>query len=83
MLTPDPAGIQPNYTQPFQFCGGYLDPITFNPQPYITASGVPSTEGPKGYWCPVQSVCMVCHGFSTSIDNVGKHQSLQQHGEFR
>jgi len=54
----DPLGIS-NYTQEFQFCGGYLNPIDFTPQPYITASGVPSTGSAKGYLCPVGSICIV------------------------
>jgi hypothetical protein len=58
----DPLGVQANYTyQPFQFCGGHLDPNDFTPQPYITSSGAPSNESPKGFLCPVQSLCVVCH----------------------
>ena len=57
----DPGGIQANFTQAFQFCGGHLDPIDFTPRSYITASGVPSAESPKGYLCPAQSFCVVCH----------------------
>ncbi len=55
----DPLKIKANFTQEFQFCGGHLDPIDFSPRPYITASGLPNDEPPKGFLCPVQSFCVV------------------------
>lgn len=64
ILILDPLQVQSNYTQPFQFCGGYLDPVDYSPRPYITASGAPSPEDPKGFLCPVQSLCVVANSFN-------------------
>jgi hypothetical protein len=78
----DPLGIS-NYTQPFQFCGGYLSPTDFTPQPYITAEGVPSTESSKGYLCPVGSMCIVLSTWMINLTILGSLQSLQRDSEFR
>jgi voltage-dependent calcium channel len=75
LLISDPLGIQPNFTQQFQFCGGYLDPISFTPQPYITAAGIPSNEAPKGFLCPVQSRCIENsnpYNGTLSFDNIAQ-----------
>src|SRR5271170_7450898 len=79
MLILDPLGLQANFTQTFQFCGGYLDPVTFAPQPYITASGAPSTESPKGFLCPVQSLCVEGsnpYNGTVSFDNIVQSMEL-------
>lgn len=58
----DPEG-QNNFTMndPYnalQFCGGYLDPDTGSPRPWVTANGEPSGFQPKGYLCPQGSMCV-------------------------
>lgn len=78
----DPQGIQ-NYTQDFQFCGGYLDPNNFTPLPYIKASGVPNKEPAKGFICPVGSICLVRNQYPINADFSGGLQSLQWHRQFR
>ena len=63
----------------FQFCGGYLDPVDLSPQPYITANGTPSTEAPKGYFCPVQSQCIENsnpYNGTVSFDNIAQSMEL-------
>ena len=75
----DPTDSSNNYTQMFQFCGGYLDPIDLSPQPYITANGTPTTEAPKGYLCPVQSICMENnnpYNGTVSFDNFAQSMEL-------
>lgn len=42
-----------------QTCGGYLDPVTFEVQPYLTLQGTPAKIGPKGYTCPSGQICQV------------------------
>ncbi|KAL1962687.1 hypothetical protein VTN77DRAFT_9231 [Rasamsonia byssochlamydoides] len=58
----DPKG-QNNFTMndPYnvlQFCGGYLDPNTGSPMPWVYANGEPSGFQPKGYLCPQGSMCV-------------------------
>ncbi|EPS42843.1 hypothetical protein H072_3186 [Dactylellina haptotyla CBS 200.50] len=53
-----PTGVQANYTQEFQFCGGYLDASNFSEMPYIFPDGTHAGVAPKGYICPVNSLCV-------------------------
>jgi len=56
-----------------------LDPVTFTPQPYITAAGVPSTEAPKGFLCPVLSRCIEGenpYNNTVSFDNIAQSAEL-------
>jgi len=72
----DPLGIA-NYTQEFQFCGGYLSAVDFTPQPYITRSGVPTTQSAKGYLCPVGSMCIVLSlGGNIYLTILGSHKPI-------
>ncbi|CAL9733466.1 calcium-channel protein Cch1p [Monosporozyma servazzii] len=49
----------PNDTYQYdkQFCGGYLDPVTKNPTPYVFSDGSFGTHS-KGFLCPVNSQCV-------------------------
>lgn len=74
----DPEGIQGNYTQEFQFCGGHLNATTGAEEPYIFPDGRPGAKFPKGYICPVNSYCITStnpYGGTVSFDNIG--QSLE------
>lgn len=57
-----------------QFCGGYLDPFTLLPQPFIAASDNRQTfASAKGYICPVGQVCIEQenpYNGTQSFDNV-------------
>ncbi|KAI5776754.1 Ion transport protein-domain-containing protein [Geopyxis carbonaria] len=69
----DPAGIQSNYTQQFQFCGGYIDSQSGEEKPYVHLDGVPGAKDPKGYICPVNSICVSDqnpYGGTISFDNI-------------
>lgn len=62
-----------NYTQDFQFCGGYLDNVTGQAMPWITANGVNGSSTHKGYLCPMNSKCIEGsnpYGGTVSYDNV-------------
>ncbi|KAF3939441.1 hypothetical protein ABW19_dt0202920 [Dactylella cylindrospora] len=54
----DPTGVQANYTQEFQFCGGYIDANNLSAMPYIYPDGSHAEISPKGYICPVNSLCV-------------------------
>ncbi|KAJ9661937.1 calcium channel protein [Neophaeococcomyces mojaviensis] len=41
-----------------QFCGGYLEPVTAQPMPWLKANGQPGTTKAKGYFCPMNSLCV-------------------------
>ncbi|KAF2857987.1 hypothetical protein K470DRAFT_260270 [Piedraia hortae CBS 480.64] len=41
----------------FQFCGGWIAPNK-SVIPWVTAKGVLGASSPKGYYCPVNSVCV-------------------------
>lgn len=74
----DPEGIQPNFTQAFQFCGGHIDPITKLDVPYVNADGTPGSKISKGYICPENSLCVADqnpYGGTMSFDNIA--QSLE------
>ena len=70
----DPEGLQPNYTQEFQFCGGYMDPLTGGSKPFLLRDGVtPGAEEAKGYICPPNSLCMAVgnpYAGTVSFDNI-------------
>ncbi|KAL7269076.1 calcium channel protein [Rhizina undulata] len=69
----DPAGVQQNYTQFLQFCGGYLNATTGLAEPYLFNDGTPSSTTPKGYICPANSLCIMGenpYGGTVSFDNI-------------
>lgn len=69
----DPEGVQANYTQEFQFCGGYLDASTGLAKPYLMPDGTPGTRNPKGYICPPNSLCVSIanpYAGTVSFDNI-------------
>jgi voltage-dependent calcium channel len=73
----DPQGQQANFTQDFQFCGGYLDQ-NGNEMPWVFADGSNGTSEHKGYLCPVNSICVEGsnpYRGTVSFDNIV--QSLQ------
>ncbi|EWC43991.1 hypothetical protein DRE_01343 [Drechslerella stenobrocha 248] len=75
----DPAGIQPNYTQEFQFCGGYLDARNFSEMPYLYPDGTSAGISPKGYICPVNSLCLEAqnpYAGTVSFDNILQSMEL-------
>jgi len=69
----DPQGLQGNYTQQFQFCGGYMDVVTGLKMPYLLADGSPGTDDAKGYICPPHSLCVSSqnpYAGTVSFDNI-------------
>lgn len=79
----DPTNSNNNWTNSFAFCGGYLDPDTYLPRPWVTqlsnGSLVPGTSSHKGYLCPVQSVCLETtnpYNGSMSFDNIANSLEL-------
>jgi voltage-dependent calcium channel len=74
----DPEGIQPDFKHEFQFCGGYLDNVTFQALPWIYPDGRQGAKSPKGYLCPAQSKCILDdnpYNGTVSFDNI--FQSLE------
>jgi hypothetical protein len=74
----DPADSNNNWTNTFQFCGGYLDTETHNPKPWLKADGTPGATSHKGFLCPEQSVCQESqnpYNGTVSYDNI--FQSFQ------
>ncbi|KAJ5180626.1 hypothetical protein N7492_003836 [Penicillium capsulatum] len=73
----DPAG-QNNYTQNdapdgIQFCGGHLDNVTAKEMPWLDSGGIPADTKPKGYICPVGSLCIQGdnpYNGTVSFDNI-------------
>ncbi|KAF2189678.1 hypothetical protein K469DRAFT_723607 [Zopfia rhizophila CBS 207.26] len=53
----DPAG-KANFTNENQFCGGHLDNVTGEPQPFISTSNVDVLRTHKGFLCPKGSLCI-------------------------
>ncbi|SCV00066.1 LAMI_0G02674g1_1 [Lachancea mirantina] len=53
----NPEDSSESYDNQFQFCGGYLDPITKTRRNYLYSNG---NEGPlaKGFLCPQNSKCI-------------------------
>ncbi|ETN46798.1 uncharacterized protein HMPREF1541_00987 [Cyphellophora europaea CBS 101466] len=41
-----------------QFCGGHLDPSTAEALPWLKADGQNGTSNPKGFLCPIGSLCV-------------------------
>ncbi|KAH0603703.1 uncharacterized protein H6S33_007362 [Morchella sextelata] len=69
----DPEGVQGNYTQDFQFCGGYIDASTGLELPYVYTDGTSGAKKAKGYICPVNSLCVADvnpYGGTVSFDNI-------------
>ena len=68
-----------NYTQNFQFCGGYLDAATAAPMPWLKDDGRNGTRSHKGYLCPQGSLCVEGskgpYNGTVSFDNI--FQSLE------
>jgi hypothetical protein len=54
---------EPDILRDGQFCGGHIDPVSFNVTSYIHSGNntIPSPE-PKGYICPLGQVCKVSRG---------------------
>jgi len=74
----DPEGVQGNFTQKFQFCGGHRNRLTGLEEPYVYEDGTPGAIFPKGYICPINSVCVSSnnpYGGTVSFDNIA--QSLE------
>ncbi|CAZ82135.1 unnamed protein product [Tuber melanosporum] len=74
----DPEGVQRNFTQEFQFCGGHRNRLTGLEEPYVYEDGTPGTRFPKGYICPANSFCVSSnnpYGGTVSFDNIA--QSLE------
>lgn len=53
----NPDDTSDTYQYSMQFCGGQLDPVTGEPEPYIFSNG---DSGPlsKGFLCPINSRCI-------------------------
>lgn len=69
----DPEGVQSNYTQAFQFCGGYINATTGLALPYLYTDGSLGAKKAKGYICPVNSLCVADqnpYGGTVSFDNI-------------
>ena len=74
----DPEGIQANYTNTFQFCGGHLNNITGAKEPFYNSDGSLGASTHKGFLCPRNSVCVQQdnpYNGTVSFDNI--LQSLQ------
>ncbi|KAK7206290.1 Ion transport protein-domain-containing protein [Myxozyma melibiosi] len=52
----NPDDASDTYTN-MQLCGGYLEPITLKKMPFKKLDGSFSDSEPKGYLCPVYSIC--------------------------
>ncbi|PWY89772.1 hypothetical protein BO70DRAFT_377049 [Aspergillus heteromorphus CBS 117.55] len=69
---------QSNYTQndpngSLQFCGGYVNASTGQSMPWIQSNNVPTSSSPKGYLCPVGSLCVEGtnpYNGTVSFDNI-------------
>jgi voltage-dependent calcium channel len=62
-----------NYTNPFTLCGGYLDNVTGQIQPWVYGNGTPGATYPKGYICPRNSSCIEqtsLYGGTVNFDNI-------------
>lgn len=73
----NPNNSTDTYSNEFQFCGSYLDPITLAELPYIDDKYM-SSGTVKGYTCPVNSQCIMTenpYNGRVSFDNIA--QSLQ------
>ena len=55
----DPTGQQQNFSVPFQFCGGQLNNVSGEAEPWVYQNGTPGAVKHKGYLCPQQSICML------------------------
>lgn len=71
--------MQDDYVQEFQFCGGYLDNITQKETGYLLKDGKSAGIDPKGYICPVNSICIEGsnpYGGTISFDNIFQSMEL-------
>ncbi|KAI9882279.1 MAG: hypothetical protein M1823_005974 [Watsoniomyces obsoletus] len=69
----DPAGVQRNFTNSLQFCGGHLNNATGTPEPFLNAEGRPGARKHKGYLCPRNSLCVQKdnpYNGTVSFDNI-------------
>lgn len=58
MLT-DPDNVLPNVSFPNQHCGSYMNSALGTAVGYlVNSTGLPASEGPKGFTCAYPSVCM-------------------------
>lgn len=76
----NPQDATDTWINEFQFCGGYLDNVTFAPKPWLKADGVTlGTTVHKGYLCPVQSVCQEVgnpYNGTVNFDNIANSLEL-------
>ncbi|KAF1814240.1 hypothetical protein P152DRAFT_480452 [Eremomyces bilateralis CBS 781.70] len=53
----DPEGLEEDFLNTFQFCGGYLDP-NGTALSWLNSDLTPGSDVHKGYICPVNSMCI-------------------------
>lgn len=73
----DPEGIQENFTNSFQFCGGHLN-AQAQPVPWLYPDGRNGSTNHKGFLCPINSLCIQGenpYNGTVSFDNI--FQSLE------
>ncbi|KAI5206104.1 hypothetical protein E4T39_02644 [Aureobasidium subglaciale] len=73
----NPNDASETFTNAFQFCGGYLLP-NGTARPWIHADGSPGADDAKGFYCPINSVCIEGdnpYNGTVSYDNI--FQSLE------
>jgi hypothetical protein len=73
----NPDNTSDTYTQSMQFCGGYLLP-NGSARPWIHQDGKPGADDAKGFFCPINSVCIEGdnpYNGTVSYDNI--FQSLE------
>ncbi|KAK5100599.1 calcium channel protein [Lithohypha guttulata] len=77
-------GSGQNYTlnlapENLQFCGGYLN-STYQPMPWLKANGEAGAQEPKGYLCPLNSLCVENdrnpYNGTVSFDNIVQSMEL-------
>ncbi|BEI83049.1 hypothetical protein CcaverHIS002_0309170 [Cutaneotrichosporon cavernicola] len=73
-ILPDPNDPSNNIT--LGNCGGFLDPTTLTPTSFIKQNGVPSSQAPKGFICPINQICQTgdksLEDDTESFDNIFK-----------
>lgn len=73
----NPSNNSDNYTNEMQFCGGWLLP-NGTARPWQHADGTLGASSPKGFFCPINSVCVEGenpYNGTVSFDNI--FQSLE------
>lgn len=69
----DPDGIQANFTNRLQFCGGQLNNITGASEAFFKSDGRLGDKDPRGDLCPRNSLCVEQdnpYGGTVSFDNI-------------